>query len=178
MNVIFRASQDLMARVREDLGRPHAYAAERVGFITVRAAAASEHLVLLAQDYYPVADDDYLHDDSVGAMVGQEGLRKALEIALLNPVGVFHVHQHCFGGRLWFSRTDLREQHRYVPDFFKVQATMPHGAVVLGPRLAAGRVWLSANTITRIAEFNEVGANLISWRSRSDGSTNADLTHE
>jgi hypothetical protein len=71
----------------------------------VRAAQGQDHLVLLAQNYFPVADMDYLPDDTVGAMKGAEALRKALEIALLNPVGMFHVHIHMLGRRLWFSPT-------------------------------------------------------------------------
>ncbi len=167
-----------MADVRHDLRRPHAFAAERVGFVSVRAAYAGEDLLLLAQDYHPVADADYLQDDSVGAMVGQEGLRKALEIALLHPVGVFHVHEHFFPGRVWFSHTDLREQHSFVPDFFKVRANMPHGAVVLGPQQAAGRVWLAPTKVQSITEFNEIGMRLTFWRPEVDGSITRDSFHE
>jgi len=88
------------------------------------------------------------------------------------------VHQHLFPGRVWFSRTDLREQHRFVPDFFKVRPNMPHGAVVLGPQQAAGRVWLAPATIKSITEFNEVGTRLTFWRAAADGSTAADSFHE
>ena len=42
MRIIFRASEDFIAHVRQDLGRPHTFAAERVGFISVRAASAGE----------------------------------------------------------------------------------------------------------------------------------------
>src|SRR5262249_26964136 len=121
MSLVFRTTEEFMATVRSDLARPHPFAHERVGFITVRAAMGWHHLVLLAQDYHPVADADYLDDPSVGAMMGQEAIRKALDVALLNPVGMFHVHMHELPGRLWFSPTDLREQLRYVPDFFKVR---------------------------------------------------------
>ena len=170
MNIIFRASGDLMATIRRDLRRPHPFAAERVGFITVRATSVERNLILLAQDYHGVSDDDYLRDDSVGAMIGQEALRKALELALLNSVGIFHVHMHDFPGRLWFSRTDLREQARFVPDFFKVRRKMPHGAVVLNPDAAAGRVWLSPERVERIAEFNIFAQRLHVFRSAEDGS--------
>src|SRR5262249_6141242 len=110
-------------------------------------------------------------DETVGAMMGAEALRKALEIALLNPVGMFHVHMHMLGSRLWFSPIDLREQLRYVPDFFKVRRGMPHGAIVLSPHSAAGRAWLSADEIVRIDEFNVVGSQMKTTRSSRDGST-------
>ena len=171
MSIIFRATETFLALVRSDLLRPHEFAHERVGFITVRAAQGSEHLVVLAQDYHPVSDADYLHDPSVGAMMGQEAIRKALEIALLNPVGIFHVHMHVGPGRLWFSPIDLREQLKYVPDFFKVRPGMPHGALVLSPHSAAGRVWLGPKQPVQISEFNVIGSQVkITW-SASDGST-------
>jgi hypothetical protein len=171
MGIVFRATENFLGHVRSDLTRKHPFAHERVGFIVVRAAQGLEHLVLLAQDYYPVADADYIPDSSVGAMLGQEAIRKALEIALLNPVGVFHVHMHDFPGRLWFSRVDLREQLKYVPDFFKVRSGMPHGAIVLSPYSAAGRVWLGPQEIVRIDEFDVVGARVKITRSSDDGST-------
>jgi hypothetical protein len=48
VRAIFRATADFVKGVREDLERPHAFAAERVGFISVRAANAGGNLLLLA----------------------------------------------------------------------------------------------------------------------------------
>jgi len=91
---------------------------------------------------------------------GQEALRKALEIALLNKVGIAHVHMHDWPGHLWFSKTDLREQLKFMPDFFKVRRKMPHAAVVLGPSAAAGRAWLAPDKIERISEINFIGTRV------------------
>jgi len=170
MNIVFRATDAFMAGMRTDLVRPHAFADERVGFISVRAAQGAGALTLVAENYYPVADDEYLRDETVGAMVGQEGFRKALELALLRPVGVFHVHMHTLPGRLWFSSIDLREQLRFVPDFFKVRKEIPHGAIVLSPTSAAGRAWVSSDKIFPITEFNVVGAQMKIIRASRDGS--------
>jgi len=169
MKTIFRARTSFAELVRADLRRPHPFAAERVGFITIRAATTETTLLLIAQDYHPIADGDYVPDLSVGAMIGQEALRKALEIALLNKVGIFHVHMHDWPGQLWFSRTDLREQLKFVPDFFKVRRKMPHGAVVLGPSAAAGRVWLGPDEIDRISEFNFIGPRVEVFHSDASG---------
>jgi hypothetical protein len=169
--VTFRATQVFLSDVRRDLMRPHEFAHERVGFITVRAAQGAEGIVLLAQGYYPVADRDYLRDYTVGAMIGQEALRKALNLALLDGVGVFHVHMHGLSHRLWFSPIDLREQVKFIPDFFTVCPQMPHGAIVLNEKAAAGRVWLSANEVSIISEFDEVGSRTTLSRAAADGST-------
>lgn len=170
MKFLFRATTDFMRMVRNDLSRTHAFADERVGFIAVRATVGADHLVLLADSYYPVADHEYLRDPTVGALINQEALRKALEIALLQPVGMFHVHQHLFPGRLWFSPLDLREQLRFVPDFFKVRNNMPHGALVLSDATAAGRIWVSPTEIHVINEFDTVGTRMDVQSTGEDGS--------
>lgn len=157
MRILFRAPTDFRSRVIKDLSRSHPHAAERVGFISVRASMGLDHLVLLAEDYFPVADEHYIPSRSVGALIGQEAFRKILEISLLKSVGIFHVHMHDFPGVLRFSPTDLREQDRFVPDFFGVQQGMPHGAIVFGRSAALGRVWLSRTKVESIGEFNWIG---------------------
>src|SRR5581483_7393114 len=88
MNIVFRFAAELMTEVRADLARPHPFAYERVGFISIRAAALADGLLLLADSYFPVPDEEYIDDPSVGAMLGQEAIRKALDLALLQGVGV------------------------------------------------------------------------------------------
>jgi hypothetical protein len=162
MKLLFRSTCDFMARVRADLRRPHPFAYERVGFIGASAAWGKDLLVLLADSYHPVADEDYVDDQTVGAMMGSEAIRKALEIALLarSPVGMFHVHLHDFPGAPRFSRIDLREQERFIPDFFSARSDVPHGALVLSPTSITGRAWLSRDSVVPIAEFNELGNRL------------------
>lgn len=159
--IVFRATQEFMQGVRRDLGRKHPFAHERVGFITARAARGAEGLVIFADGYHVVPDNDYIQAKSVGAMLGSEALRKALELALLQGVGVFHVHMHGPAPRLWFSGIDLREQLKFIPDFFTVCPQMPHGAIVLDQHRAAGRVWLAPDRIEMIEEFNTVGKQLV-----------------
>jgi hypothetical protein len=161
MKTIFRATDRFIEDVRRDLARPHHFAAERVGFISVRAATAGDDsLILLAADYHPLADDEYIDDSTVGAMMGQEAIRKALELALMRSVGMIHVHMHEHRGRPHFSKIDLREQAKFIPDFFKIRREMPHGAVVLSHDRANGRIWLDRDTVGDISEFDIVGRRL------------------
>jgi hypothetical protein len=157
MRMVFRATDRFLQDVRRDLARPHRFASERVGFISIRAAKAANVVILLAGDYHPLDDNDYVEDSTVGAMMGQEAIRKALNVALLQPVGMFHVHVHGHIGRPRFSRIDLREQLKFVPDFFKVRRQMPHGAIVLSHDQATGRAWIRADTVVNVSEFNTVG---------------------
>jgi hypothetical protein len=172
MNILFRATNDFMDAVRQDLHRPHKIAFERIGFITVRAAQANDRVMLLAEDYHPVADEDYVNDPTVGARIGQEALRKALNLALLQSVGIFHVHMHMIPSRRhWFSRVDLTEMAQFVPDFFSVCSTMPHGAIVLSPRSAAGLAWTTRDKVLPIGEFNFIGPQVQIIHAAEDGST-------
>jgi hypothetical protein len=160
MRIVFRSTDRFLREIRQDLERSHPFAAERVGFISIRAASTRDTLLLLAEGYHPVADEDYLDDATVGAMMGQEAIRKALNIALMQPVGMIHVHMHEHRGRPDFSTTDRREQLKFVPDFFKVRPQMPHGAIVLSHNMASGRLWLNPATNVRISEFNTTGPHM------------------
>ena len=142
MNVEFRISQVLRRRVLGDLHRPHAFAAERVGFLQCGVARVEGGtLLVLAQDFLPVADEDYLDDPTVGAQMGPSAIRKALQFAYNTPSSMFHVHCHEHTGRTSFSRTDIRESAKFVPDFFNVRPERPHGALVLSLDSAVGFCW-------------------------------------
>jgi hypothetical protein len=144
MTIHFKITAALLDRVRVDLGRPHEFALERVGFITTRPGRLHDGgLILLATDYLPVAEDDYLDKPGFGALMGAVAIRKALEHTYNNRVGMFHVHEHRGRGRPGFSRTDEREMCKFVPDFFNANADVPHGALVLSADSMRAYCWLS-----------------------------------
>lgn len=166
MKIQFRITRALLDAVRQDLLRPHAFAWERVGFIAAGfAMAGSSDVVALAQSYRPVADEDYLRADDVGAMMGPAAIRKAMQWALTDRVGLFHVHTHGGRGLPSFSGIDVREQAKFIPSFFHVAARCLHGALVLSNDAARGRAWLSSSgQQTIVHEFVEVGPPLRIWR--------------
>src|SRR5437867_11322956 len=95
MTIKFKMTGRLYRAMQHDLVRPHPFAAERVGFISCRVGALlPEGLIILAHEYHPVNDADYLNDEAVGAMMGPAAIRKALQFAYNNPVSMFHVHMH------------------------------------------------------------------------------------
>jgi hypothetical protein len=164
MKVRFKITASLLDSIRLDLHRPHPFAYERVGFISARLARSANSVLVLAQDYRPVSDEDYLPDRSVGAMMGPEAIRKAMEWALLGGVAVFHVHSHGGLGLPGFSSIDLRESAKFVPDFLKVAAQNIHGTIVLSNNAGAVRVWFSRELRSaHITEFVEVGAPIRIW---------------
>jgi hypothetical protein len=142
MKVLFKITNSLLELVTQDLARPHEFAAERVGFLSCRVAELKPSgLVILAHDYHPVADGDYLDDLSVGAMMGPAAIRKALQLAFGHEIGMFHVHMHEHSGIPYPSKTDLKETAKFVPDFWNVRPHMPHGAIIVSHDALSGRCW-------------------------------------
>lgn len=161
MRALFRITSALAGAVRDDLARPHPFAAERVGFVSARPAAAGPDLSIVAVAYHPVCDGDYERDHRVGAMIGPDAIRKALQVAYRGGLSMFHVHMHEHVGAPWFSRVDLREYPKFVPDFFNVQAGLPHGALLLSRDEMIGLVWTARGREPELLdEVVEVGAPL------------------
>lgn len=121
-------------------------------------AAAAEGLLLLVHGYLPVADEDYVHAPDVGAEIGSEAFRKALEWAYRTKSALMHVHTHHGEGRPRFSRVDLESGKRFVPSFFITIPRSPHGMVVLSEDSASGLLWLAEeNNPVPIESFTQVG---------------------
>lgn len=160
MRVIFRITAELLDRLRKDLQRVHPFAAERVGFISCQCASLDgTGVLILAGAYHSVEDADYIEDRTVGARIGSEALRKALQFSYHSHKSMFHVHLHEHLGRPRFSRTDTRETADFVPDFWNVQPGLPHGAIVFSHDSAVGSCWLpGSNMPVEVQEFNIVGS--------------------
>ena len=154
----FRITAGFAEQVRHDLSRAHVHAHERVGFITAKAAVTASGLTMIAAEYHPVADEDYVRDASVGAMMSEDAVRKALQICWKGKCAMVHVHTHEHKGLPWFGRLDLEENGRFMPDFFNVQPGLPHAALVLSHDAAAGLVWPDRGlSPVRFDEIVEVG---------------------
>lgn len=141
MKVVFKIDGTLWRTVQTDLDRSHHFAYERVGFMSCKPAELDGGMLLLADAYHPVADDDYEDVPGYGAMMGPGAIRKALQIAYGSNVSMIHVHRHEHRGVPGFSRVDVRENAKFVPDFFKVRPKLPHGAVVVSHDAMTGEVW-------------------------------------
>lgn len=164
MKTTLKITAGLLAQVRSDLIRPHPFAHERVGFISAGLSSIGQDLLILARQYRPVDDGDYLDDPSVGAMMGPAAIRKALQWAMEHGHALLHVHTHGGHGIPGFSPVDLKENARFVPDFHKVAPCSPHGALVLSDTAARGQLWLDRNSASlEIDSFVEVGGSLTRW---------------
>ncbi|CAB3797125.1 hypothetical protein [Pararobbsia alpina] len=132
----------LLNRIHADLDRPHAFAAERGGFLTCRSESDGSGWTIRSIDYDPVPDVEYVNVPSVGAAVKGSAFRRFQMKAHSEPVSIFHIHRHDHHGTPRFSSVDRQEGHRFVPDFMTVRRELPHGIVVLSYDAAHALVWL------------------------------------
>jgi hypothetical protein len=148
MRVEMHVDQALWSDIHDELDRPHAFAAERVGFLTtnVYKPNAPDVLEIVALDWIPVIDADYIDDPRFGASIGASAFRKVLQHAYSKSVGLFHVHRHDHRGTPRFSSVDLTSMRKFIPDFFNAQPALPHGALVLSLTAAYGIVRLTSNS--------------------------------
>lgn len=159
MNVTVRLATPLLHAMRADLARRHAHAWERVGFLAAAASAVSGELCLLVRGYLAVDDADYTLAPGVGAEIGSDAFRKALQWAYRPRSALIHVHAHHGHGRPAFSDVDLRSGAEFVPSFFTTTPRMPHAMIVLSDDDATGLVWVSEDKPPLpITTFAQVGA--------------------
>ena len=164
MKVRFKITTALLTTIRTDLKRSHPFAYERIGFVSAGLSASCDDVLALARQYRSVNDDEYLADPSVGAMMGPEAIRRALQWAMQDGVALFHIHPHGGSGIPSFSGIDLRENAKFVPDFFKVAPQCAHGAIVLSDTAAHGQIWFDRSQPHQfITSFVEVGVPLRKW---------------
>ena len=102
--------------------------------------------------------------------MGPAAIRKAMQRAYhggAQDIGLFHVHMHEHSGFPGFSRIDLTEYMKFVPDFFNAVPLMPHGAIVLSHDRAIGLCWAKRESKPHpIDRFVSVGAPLYAWEGR------------
>ncbi len=141
MPITIHLRESLYQRILADLRRPHAHAAERIGFLYGRLAPGDEPLVVMTR-YLPVLDEQYVVDDMVGARINGDAIRAAMQAVLDTGDGVFHTHMHEWPGTPAFSRTDAAELPRLIPAFRAVGPTEATGLFLLSPDSAIADVWL------------------------------------
>lgn len=162
MKIYVKITEALMEQVRANLHRRHPFAFERVGFLTAGATRSREgDILLLCRSYHPVADEDYEASTMVGAQIGSDAMRKAIEVAHPRKAALMHIHTHGGRGVPVFSKTDLVSGAQFVPGFFNALPQTPHGLIVLSNTSAQGLVWTAKNAKPHMVDgFTQVGRSV------------------
>jgi hypothetical protein len=131
MNVIVRIPRSIYEMARTDLAREHAFAAERIGFLSGKTGDANEEgLIILLNRYLSIPDEDYIDDPCFGARIDSTAIRRAMQHVLDTGDSMFHLHVHEHSGKPGFSRMDHAEIPRLVESFRAVGPTAPHGMML------------------------------------------------
>lgn len=125
-----------------DIRRKNEFADERVGFLFINKGQAEESILLLASDYLPVADSNYIKDNSVGAKINSTAIREVMQKILDSGHGVLHVHMHEFIGNPCFSKVDVENIQLLIPSFKSVAPKAINGALLIQNKFITSLVWL------------------------------------
>lgn len=130
-------------RMKDDLARTHAFACERVGFLSaVLGNRSGEEGLVLVTNYYPVAEDHYIDDPHSGARINSTAIREAMQRVIDTGQGEFHVHCHAHRGKPGFSSMDLEETPRIVSGLQIVGPAQAHGMALLSHDHCIVYVWM------------------------------------
>ncbi len=143
--VTIRISKSLCDQIRKDLSRPHKFAFERVGFVIGYSTSISENEDLICiSEYIKIDDDNYIKDNTVGARINSDAIRKGMQIAMNKKCSVFHVHVHLGKETPEFSLTDLEELPKIAEAMVNANSRNVHGVLILNSN--------GANAILKIKE--------------------------
>ena len=125
----------------QDLKRTHSFAYERVGFLYTKSKLLSDNTVLvIATNYAPVDDEDYIEDKSVGAKINSEAIRKSMQKILEEKCGCFHAHLHDHSGIPSPSFTDQKGLPGVAISFSNISQTQANGILILSENSFYGSV--------------------------------------
>lgn len=167
MSARIRIPQKLYEDIQADLARSHAHAYERVGFLYCRRVAAIPNPILLAVEYQPVADANYIADSSVGARIGSMAIHDALQRALTLKASALHTHLHAHEGATSFSTVDLECLADLAPSFARLLPHEAHGGIVFSMDHATARIWSpSLRRLVPVQGVSVIGRPVHVWENR------------
>lgn len=130
--IVFRITRTIHQKMMEDLKRPHPHVFERVGFLFAKSKKINGKTILLtANNYEPVIDEDYIEDSNVGARINSHAIRSAMQRTLDDDCSCFHVHLHSHSNNPTPSDIDLASLPDVVLSFSNVNSKQYHGFLIL-----------------------------------------------
>lgn len=141
--VQLKIPKNLYDKMVTDLSRLHSFAFERVGFLYVKTGIEENKFSqILATNYIPVSESNYIKDPKVGAKINSPAIREVMQRILDTGEGALHVHMHEPVGQPRFSRVDSSALHSLIPSFKAVGPKTAHGALLLSGNKLTSLLWL------------------------------------
>jgi hypothetical protein len=157
MKVTLKITRPLLEKLLNDLERPHGFAYERLGYISVKVAQHAYGLNLLATAYHPVADGHYVPDENCGARMGGEAIRHAMERCHQTTTGQLWIHTHGRRRSTEPSRTDRHYGPRVATSLANAGVGIPCGWAVISEYSISGEVILPKGEILELGSMSVVG---------------------
>lgn len=161
--IIIRIPQTIHEQMLDDLRTPHAYAFERVGFLLTKSATIEPGVTLiLGVSYIPVADGNYIDDNSVGAKINSTAIRVAMQASLDNKSGCFHVHLHDHSGKPGPSYTDEKDLPKVASSLANIAQHQANGYLILSSDSAYTSVLLPGEKMFyQATRFSVIGSPML-----------------
>ncbi len=157
MNPLIKIPRPLLERALEDLERPHAFAAERLGFFSLRQSNSPTFPHLLCYDYHPIADECYMHDETVGGRINSAAIQDAMTRGYQQHAGQLWVHTHGRKGIPGTSGTDRANGPRVAQSCANLQPKLIHGWAVISEEGIAGEIRLIDGRFVALNRISVVG---------------------
>lgn len=172
MKLEMKLTAALRERILIDLRRPHKFAAERIGFCSVRQTLTGNGVLLLVVGYSPVADEHYIRDLKVGARIGEPALTAAMHQAYYgreSNTGVFHVHLHNHKGPTGMSLDDRSSIPNVVDGLRQINTKAPHGLIIFSfdHAYACATTANSEKILEEVDVIGVIGPRLLTFRKGS-----------
>lgn len=149
MALILRIPDTLFDTMLDDLRRPQSVAYERVGFSYGSTFKDAKDVLVDLRSYKVLDDEQYISDPTVGARIGSEAIRNAMQGCLDRDEGCFHVHFHPWSGVPHPSSEDLKGILPMVVSFRQLAPQHAHGMIILSPDKAMALI-SAGNTLDPI----------------------------
>lgn len=131
-HIRFKIPKQIHQQMLDDLNRKHPFAHERVGFLyTISKKIDPNITLILAKEYCPIPDLDYIKDKSVGAKIGSNAIRTAMEKLFNQKGGCFHVHLHAHSGSPFPSYIDKISLPEIADSFSNITQNQANGFLIL-----------------------------------------------
>ena len=169
MKLEMKLTAVLRDQILADLRRPHKFAAERIGFCSVRQTPTDDGVLLLVVGYSPVADEHYIRDPKVGARIGEPALTAAMHQAYYGRetgTGFFHVHLHNHKGPTGMSQNDRSSIPLVVDGLRQINGKAPHGLIIFSAdhAYACATTANSEKILEEVDVIGVIGPRLFTFR--------------
>jgi hypothetical protein len=132
---------------------------ESAGVLFCREARGPTQTKLLANEFLPYADGDYLERGVDKLVIDPVAVNNCIQRAKRLDLSIVQVHTHPLSNNANFSPTDLNGESEMLPVLHRRVPNRHHGSLVLGRQSSAARIYDSGLNVSS-ARIVAIGKNV------------------